>query len=151
MIKNGFVEAYLSLCSSFMFVNSGILQSLSNYNEGYTYYLFDLGNYKSEDNDHETRLRTGRLVGWLVGWLAGWSVDPLLIFFSLFFSSHHFFLPPPSSPLIYLSLSFPFFSLSLSPPFSLSLAPSLSLSADEFRLRSRLEQKMKICRWWSIL
>ena len=127
MIKNGFVEAYLSLCSSFMFVNSGILQSLSNYNEGYTYYLFDLGNYKSEDNDHETRLRTGRLVGWLVGWLAGWSVDPLLIFFSLFFSSHHFFLPP-LLPHSFISPSPSLFSLSLSLPLSLSLSPPLSLS-----------------------
>ena len=60
--KNGSVDGYLSLCSDFLFADHGIIPSLDDY-ESHTYYKFDLGNFPSVDNDHESRLRSadGRL------------------------------------------------------------------------------------------
>ena len=59
---NGTVDGYLSLCSDFLFANHGIIPSLNDY-DSHTYYKFDLGNFPSVDNDHESRLRSadGRL------------------------------------------------------------------------------------------
>ena len=58
MDKNGYVDAYLSLCSDFLLADHGIIPNLNDFDEGHCFYKFDLGNYPSIDNDHESRLRS---------------------------------------------------------------------------------------------